>query len=112
MSFRDVFAADIDTQSTQTICNGSYRAILNYRCKKERLSSQVDRLKDAGNRFVKSFWWWGDDDDDILEDTEEEVCLDATGSCTTADCVCSSSLWFWHGSWVKTSSINQDLFQK
>ena len=81
---------------------------MNYRCKQGQLSSQVDRLKDAGSRMVKSFWWWGDDDDDFFEDSGEEVSFGATGSYTTADCVCSCILRFRHSGQVsiKTSSTD------
>ena len=58
--------------------------------------------------MVKSFWWWGDDDDEFFEDAGEEVSFGATGSCTTADCVCSCILWFSHRDQVsiKTSSTD------
>ena len=88
-SLRVMYVAAIYTQSYRNICDVWSRAILNYRCKQEQLSSQVDRLKDAGSRMVKSFWWWGDDDDDFFEDAAEEVSSAATDSCTTANCVCS-----------------------
>lgn len=41
---------------------------------REGLCLQVDRIKNAGSRIVKSLWWWGDDDDeDYVVDIAEEV---------------------------------------
>ena len=91
-SLRDLYAAAIYTQTYRNICDVWSRAILNYRCKQEQLSLQVDRLKDAGSRMVKSFWWWGDDDDEFFEDAGEEVSSGATGSYTPANYVCSCIL--------------------
>ena len=40
------------------------------------LTLQVDNLKEAGSRIVKSLWWWSDDgEDDFIEDIEEQVCM-------------------------------------